>query len=70
VSINWFGRPVLPPESKTPLPPTDHPAAPLPAPKLSPERQAAVDQAIRDGKARSVKHALFLANAGALSLPA
>lgn len=67
--MTWFGRPKAP-EPATPLPPTDDPAPPpIPLPKLSEARQCAIDEAIAAGKARNVRHALFLANAGALSLP-
>lgn len=53
------------------LPKNDAPeAAPIPTPAMSPERAAAITKAIADGEARTVAHALFLANAGALVLPA
>lgn len=39
--------------------------------RLSPERQAAIDDHIAAGRARSVQHCLFLVNAGSLpELPA
>ncbi len=67
--MSWFGKPTPPPPER-PLPKTDSPeAAPIPLPKLSEARRQAIDEAIRDGKAGSARHALFLANAGALSLP-
>lgn len=69
--MTWFGKSTPPPTSGKPLAPNDRPeAAPIPLPKLSEARQAAVEAAIAAGKARSVRHALFLANAGALELPA
>ncbi len=71
VAINWFNKATPPPAASKPLPANDDPAPPpRPEPKLSPERQAAGEEAIRDGLARNVAHALFLANAGALELPA
>lgn len=48
---------------------TEVAADPRKLPKLSPARQSAVDTAISEGKARSVRHALFLNSAGVLSLP-
>ena len=67
--MTWFGRANVSDKS-TVLPASDAPdASPIPLPKMSPERERAIAQAVSDGKARSVRHALFLHNAGELQLP-
>lgn len=66
----WFGRANLS-DKGAPLPANDRPeAAAVPLPRMSPEREQAIAKAVSDGKARSIRHALFLNAAGELTLPA
>ena len=68
--MTWFGR-ANASDKGAPMPPNDKPeAAPVPLPRMSPEREQAIAKAVADGKARSIRHALFLHNAGELTLPA
>jgi len=65
--VKWFGRNAAP---ATPLPATDDPElAPRAAPKRSAAREQAIATVINEGKAKSVRHALFLQTAGTLALP-
>jgi hypothetical protein len=67
--MNWFGR-SAPAESAKPLPPNDaSDAAPIPLPAMSIEREQAIAAAVASGRARGVRHALFLHAAGDLALP-
>lgn len=68
--MTWFGRANVS-DKGAPMPPNDKPeAAPIPLPRMSEAREQAIAKAVSDGKAKSIRHALFLAQAGELTLPA
>lgn len=76
--MSWFKRAPTT-EASRPLPKNDDPAIkPRPKPKLSEARAAAIEKLIKTGyerdgvhrPVRDVRHALFLAAAGVLELPA
>jgi len=75
--VTWFGRANVI-DKAAPLPATDDPdVKPIPLPKLSEARAAAVEKLIKSGyerdgvhrPVRDTRHALFLAAAGVIELP-
>lgn len=67
--MTWFGRANVSDKS-TAMPPNDKPdVGPIPLPPMSEARERAIAKAVADGKAKSIRHALFLNAAGELALP-